>query len=792
MESIKVLNLDFRGLSNIMQTLKAVQYDDGRAVRVLLSGTEGTISKARVYCQKPSGKETYTEGTVVNDYCVLFELTPQMLAETGIVKAQLQLMDGEHVVTSFDFQIQVSKNRIASSSITSSDEYQALVEALKDVDRTETEIEKNRSDISEVKNRMTDAERNINVHTSQIAEMQKIPEGGTTADAALNDIKIGYDGTEYESPGEAVRGQFGKTIMQQGVLESGRLGDIVTNGNWMLTDANEYTDCPIDNAGRSVDTGWLIVDDVPNSNIVRQVVISYWDASRFIRIKKVPDGIWTDWFSQYRENPTSYKIRKLNILDNLMETEEEGYYNKGVWIPAAGWKSAMIPIEDDNPYMIWSANNIVDYYMDDKYVASAIMKQIRYEVIPGSAWTSYLFEKPHGIRANKVYVCAKDPEHAFIVSTPFPTQTYLFLQEDKEDEIVVCGGRIVNKQETTLIEKEDVYNGIISFSGNKVESVSYVTTGLMYFKKGTIVDTKNTGVQFDIRGMTANKVLYVTREEANCHYEFTEDAYASIHGLVGDPKWVTDKPDIDVLDYRAFIRIITADERAKNPWKGKIWWAYGTSITDIGADDAVGNNGHSGKYPLCLEAYSELQRNNGAIGSGGILDDKADDRNYRLNILKTPYDTDLVTIETLPNDDYTNKLGEIGDAEPSTICGALTQCFEYLTNNTRARIVLLIVTGSIHAIGSETSEENYKPYEATRTNWRKAVEKITELANLYGVTVIDADANALDWGRRKTGLTYRDHIHINYLGGEIFGRYIWDELKKIRPYPSYPTRDLTK
>lgn len=208
MESIKVLNLDFRGISNIIQTLKAVQYDDGRAVRVMFSGTQGNISKVRIYCQKPSGKETYTEGSVINDYCVLFGLTPQMLAETGIVKAQLQLMDGEYVVTSFDFQIQVSKNRIASSSITSSDEYQALVEALKDVDRTEEEIEKNRSDISEMKNRMTDAERNINVHTSQIAEMQKIPEGGTTADAALNDIKIGYDGTEYESPGEAVRGQI--------------------------------------------------------------------------------------------------------------------------------------------------------------------------------------------------------------------------------------------------------------------------------------------------------------------------------------------------------------------------------------------------------------------------------------------------------------------------------------------------------------------------------------------------------------------------------------------------------
>lgn len=208
MESIKVLNLDFRGISNIVQTLKAVQYDDGRAVRVMLSGTEGNISKVRIYCQKPSGMETYTDGTVVNDYCVLFGLTPQMLAEEGVVKSQLQLMDGEHVVTSFDFQIQVSKNRIASSSITSSNEYQALVEAMKNVDKTEADISQNRSEISKIKERVDTAEQNIDVHTAQIAEMQKIPEGGTTADAALNDIKIGYDGTEYQTPGEAVREQI--------------------------------------------------------------------------------------------------------------------------------------------------------------------------------------------------------------------------------------------------------------------------------------------------------------------------------------------------------------------------------------------------------------------------------------------------------------------------------------------------------------------------------------------------------------------------------------------------------
>ena len=102
MESTKVLSLDLRaqGITNV---IFATQHDTGRLVKVLLSGTEGMIYKARVYCKKPSGKETYTEGTVFNDYCVLFGLTEQMLAESGTVKAQLHLMDKSRVVTSFEF-----------------------------------------------------------------------------------------------------------------------------------------------------------------------------------------------------------------------------------------------------------------------------------------------------------------------------------------------------------------------------------------------------------------------------------------------------------------------------------------------------------------------------------------------------------------------------------------------------------------------------------------------------------------------------------------------------------------
>ena len=302
-------------------------------------------------------------------------------------------------------------------------------------------------------------------------------------------------------------------------------------------------------------------------------------------------------------------------------------------------------------------------------------------------------------------------------------------------------------------------------------------TGLVSFKKGTVITSKASNVSFTLRGLTANHLLFVDTTQ---RHVVAEDFVGIIdYTLVGwlHPGYAPQ--NMSALEETVFLKTILPEEVARNEWNGKSWYCYGTSLSDIGVDDSAGNNGYAGKYPLYVDELSGLVRTNGAIGSGGITTDMAHGGNVLQALLNTPFDVDLVTLECLPNDGYNSAahVGNITDTGTTTICGAFKTACEYITQHTRARMVVIFVTNYI--------TDHTDPMEFDHMNYINAKNKLKEIAKIYGVEIIDAEEAAIDYGHRVVGLTYIDGIHLNYLGGEIVGTYVWNKLKQIRPYPEF-------
>lgn len=111
------------------------------------------------------------------------------------------------------------------------------------------------------------------VARQRIDNLAKLPEGSTTGDAELRDIRIGYDGTEYENAGEAVRGQIGSLSEDIGDCQDSLFYDPVNN-------------VPIEYAYLGTDDGDFKYNE--NYSEIRLAVMGEFDTRTFI---KVPSGV---------------------------------------------------------------------------------------------------------------------------------------------------------------------------------------------------------------------------------------------------------------------------------------------------------------------------------------------------------------------------------------------------------------------------------------------------------------------------------------------------------------------
>ena len=205
-----------------------------------------------------------------------------------------------------------------------------------------------------------------------------------------------------------------------------------------------------------------------------------------------------------------------------------------------------------------------------------------------------------------------------------------------------------------------------------------------------------------------------------------------------------------------------------NPWHGKKWIAFGTSITDIGAG--------TGKYVPYLAEYSGMLCSECGNGGGQIT---GKGTIYKTIMGMTTYEGyDLITIEGFVNDWYGAKnIGELGDKTEDTFCGTLYVLLKHLQENTSARIVVITdhhtrATSTYPSWGEFAKNSN----NDTQMDFWKATK---DVCNALGVPVIEAGANS--------GISplvekhYTDQIHHTELGGEVFAQYIWSQLKNIPP-----------
>lgn len=199
-------------------------------------------------------------------------------------------------------------------------------------------------------------------------------------------------------------------------------------------------------------------------------------------------------------------------------------------------------------------------------------------------------------------------------------------------------------------------------------------------------------------------------------------------------------------------------------WNGKIWHAYGTSMTSV----------QQGKYVPVVQQLSGLQVVNHGIPGGSLTPDGYGKGNVKQAVMTLDdgkAEADLITLEVLPNEGAV--LGDIYDTDDQSFCGCLNQCLRYLQENTKAQIVLILMICKNDRLPEEAMEDKGVPV-------LEFALKAELVGKLNAVPVINAVCESgFGYARTKKREYQVDHIHLNDLGGKNMGAFVWSKLKDI-------------
>lgn len=172
MKHIKQLKIDIDKKS--YEVITSVQYDHNTrflhikimngSIPVDLTGCSVKISAA-----KPDGMIVFNNCNVINakEGFVEVELTEQMNAAPGSVKCEIKIYEGNGVLTTKQFYIEVSES-VMSKGITSGNEFTALTEALQTIKTIENKVDKSvfTTRVNELESKLNDLKDQFNSSSS--------------------------------------------------------------------------------------------------------------------------------------------------------------------------------------------------------------------------------------------------------------------------------------------------------------------------------------------------------------------------------------------------------------------------------------------------------------------------------------------------------------------------------------------------------------------------------------------------------------------------------------------------
>lgn len=152
--------------------LSTKQMDNARYI--LITVTDNLIQKkidlsstVNVRIKKPDGKAIFDEATIIEDGRVLVKLTDQIVAVSGCAEMDLQIQNGDNVISTNIIHLDILSTPYPNSTIISTDEFDVLNQVIAESKKINEELNEKETiwdtELNEMNNKITELEKKVTV-----------------------------------------------------------------------------------------------------------------------------------------------------------------------------------------------------------------------------------------------------------------------------------------------------------------------------------------------------------------------------------------------------------------------------------------------------------------------------------------------------------------------------------------------------------------------------------------------------------------------------------------------------